>query len=814
MPFTSRIRSVVAGSWLDARFAGRRLWSDRWLCLTTLCCLALGAAGIISVAKIADAVWFGAPRGVTQPSLVRRVFIEERSGGEISVSPFVSHHTLAVLAAAAGGRMRVAEFHEQSVVLFSGGEPRLTQAALVSPDYYDVLGLHALVGQLPSQASGALEAVVSFRLARSLFVTAAAALGRTVQIGGRDYAVAAVLPEGYLGTEAEPADVWLDARATGRSYLPNNWEYDPVATVFRGLVRLADSREAQELTAAASRALARDQGTSLSSPTTSSFLLTPLAVGRSPIHSDDADLSRLLVFLSVIVWLAVCTNVSGLLLVRASARSHESAVCLAFGASPCRVTRVWAFEICILAAIGAVAGLEGAVLIAPVVARTGLVPASATYQSSTGHIALATGALAFSIVTVGLLGTMRVGRHEDLAARLTGASRSIAAFRQRTQRALLVAQLVASMALVYVAALYTASFRRAVETPLGFNPAGLYVVTVNTSATGMSVLDGDRVFRRLADRFGASPGVRELSIGATIPFVVNIGINVNLPFGSGRSSVPYLELVTPRYFRTLGMRVVAGRDFDANLDGRQNPPVVIVSTALARELFGDERPLGQCIIVRDGPCRTVVGVVNDVMRLNLRTPVGHVYVPLDQALEVLPTRALFLRLDAATAPTVVAQIRLDLQSLVPGAAAQVIPISDSVARLTRPWRLSSIVLTYFSVIALAVLAIGVFGTVSYWAAKRRREIAIRAALGAEPIHLSVVLLKSVAASALAGALLALAVGIAIGRAVSGQLFVAPPIVSLPSLGLAFAATTVAAALALVHPMMAVARTDPLEAMRD
>jgi hypothetical protein len=367
------------------------------------------------------------------------------------------------------------------------------------------------------------------------------------------------------------------------------------------------------------------------------------------------------------------------------------------------------------------------------------------------------------------------------------------------------------VALLYVAALFARSFAKAKNVDLGFVPDGLYVISPAGGGLELSVRETDRLFREIAARARSEPGVLRSSVAVTVPFVANFGVWAYLPGQEDRRTIPFVDLVTPGYFETLGIPLLQGRDVDPTLDSPSATPSVILSRRVARELIGEAEAVGHCVVVAQPPCRSVIGIVGDVQQADLRTPVSHVYLPLDQNPDFLPIRAALVRF-LKDDPDAISRLLPKLQGLTPHVALQVRPMTEIVAQQLRPWRLSAAVLSTFSLIALGVMTLGVFGVVSYRTSRRAAEMGLRIALGAAPARVA----ASVPARAVlwvgAGAVAGVLGGNALGHLVGRQLFsvsATDPMSALLSLLLAAGAALVAS----LYPALHAARTDPARALR-
>ncbi len=797
---------------LDTRLAFRRMWRDRVVAAAAVLCLGLGLASVLSAVRITDALWFGTPPGVRQAALLRRLIVW-RPADQGGYLPFLSYPVVAALAARVPPGVEVAALHELDVSVRPQAELTLARAGLVTENFLDALGVPLVAGRGFGRRETESEVglVASYRFAARYFGSPERAVGQTLAIGEKVYSLRGVLRPGFLGTELQPVDLWLPVQVAGAEYLPPNWKTEPLLRAFKVFVRLSDPAQQSEVQEMAA-AVYRDQnGPSLTSPVPARVLAFPLQIGRTPWGSQDVDRSRALALLASVLWLVVCANFGGLVLARSMTRGSESAIALALGAPPGRVVRLWFLEIAVLVLGGGGVATAVGGQIFTLLRNVGLVPHSETYRSNLSHAVTIIAVSVAVAVATGLSVARRQTTRVQIAAELSAASRAMTWARSRFQSGLVGAQVALSVALVYLAALFVQSFLRARSVDLGLEPDGLYVISTSSAGARYSVQETDRLFREIAARAGAEPGVIRSSVAVTVPFVANFGVWVSLPGQEDRRSIPFIDLVTPGYFETVGIRLLQGRDFDGNLDSRTATPSVILSRGLARELFGNTSAVGKCVIVSQPPCRLVVGIVADVQQADLGTRVSHVYLPLDQNVDFLPLRAALVRLGHDDARTM-ARLRPKLQALVPTLTLQIRAMTDIVGQQIRPWRLSAVVLSTFSLIALGIMTLGVFGVVWYRTSRRVRELGLRIALGATPVRvaasvpLTAVLLVSL------GAGVGVLGGHALGRLVAAQLFGVHP-ADAASAFLAFLLAAGATLLGSLYPAFYAANIDPARALR-
>ena len=707
------------------------------------------------------------------------------------------------------------------------GDQHQIDAMLVSGRYFDVLGTRPRLGRgiaaEHDRAASEPVAVLSHAFWRSSFGGDPAVLGRPIVVNGLDYVIAGVMPPGFSGHSAASVDVWIPFAAAMR-HSPG-WEQDPYRRMTAILARLApDANEA------AARAQA---GTA----TNATVVLSRVAGADLP--AADRRVAWWLTGISALVLIIGLANAATLLSVRASRRRRDFAIRAALGASRGRLARETFVEAALISSTATLLSLLLASWFDAAV-RSVLLPDVAP-MDATGRITLmaATGAGVLGLAVIAVANMSALPRGLSSGA----LEDSLRHSRRRTpvQIGLLVLQTALSVLLLAGAGMFGRSLYNLIAQDFGIDMDGVVVVDMQ-QGPGSAV--NEDVFGAALDRVRVVPGVRAATPIAAIPFS---GFNVPPisvpglaePPGAGRQ-LPFLQAATPEFFDILRIRIVEGRKLtDADDSGA---PVVVVNETMARTVWPGESAIGKCIRIGFDPdfnpetspgpptpsaavpCREVVGVARDMRQRSLLPGDGEdrlmqyfvpfAQVPVPPFVENPGPRAwgLLLRVDgdlAAIAPRVrrlVADGRTDIPFV------RVRPYSDLLERQMRPWRLGTVLLGLFSALAVIVGAVGLYAAFSHAVTIRRREMAIRIAIGSPRKGVMALVLREalvLAGGGVIGGWIAAVIG---GRWLQSLLFEtsrADPLV----LGSAGALMLIVAIAATLLPARAAAQADPASLLR-
>jgi predicted permease len=522
-----------------------------------------------------------------------------------------------------------------------------------------------------------------------------------------------------------------------------------------------------------------------------------------------------------VVLLVACANLAGLLIVRSNARQQEIAVRLSLGAARGRIVRQLLTESALLAAAGGAAGVALAYWMTDLLlAMMSRGRGSIILDAAPGARSLAFAA-AVTIVTAVLfgllpaLGASRTDVQPRLKRSASGGDRS----RNPWGRAMVAAQVALLVLLLTSAGLFARTLQKLRAVDVGFRQDEVLVVGVSTGPAYRGV-SARALYDELSARFGALPGVRSVSVSMDIPPLGELSMAAGLavpgrPPDSDDAPPVYHNFVGPRFFETMGIPVLAGRDLEA-ADNERAPRCVVISEGVALRYFPGADPLGREILV-GGAAAFVVGVVKDVRYTSVRADAPlMIYRPYRQEANA-PAGTFLIRATSAgvgaLAPLLRAEVRAAAPALPP---PSVVRLEDQVAGVLVEERMLAALSSAIGALAAMLAAIGIYSTVAAGVARRRREIGIRMALGALPVHVARMVVGEafgiVAGGLVVGVPAAIAAGLAARAVLAGVLFELSPTDPVILSGAA-AAILLIASLAAYLPARRAARIDPVAAVR-
>jgi putative ABC transport system permease protein len=699
--------------------------------------------------------------------------------------------------------------------------PETISGQAVSSNFLSLIGAHPLFGRDfdPSEdkAGAAPVVMLTYPLWQSRFAGRQDAIGRSVSLDGRGFTIIAVLPPGFRTTEAvsvlEPLGVWL----TGNNRAVDRDRRGDTVAIGRLASGITLERARAEMAGIAARLAA-------AYPADNQF-----GIALQPIRELFVGGIRpaiLVLFAAVMfVLLIACANVANLFLMRAAGRTREIALRIAIGATGGRIVQQMLVESFVVAGFGGVLGLGLA--FAGMQAMSGLIPAAAMSgnQPDVNGVVLlfALGATALSAVAFGLAPAMqsvRAGAHSRLQE--SGKSSAGGVRQNRWRTMLVVAELALSVILLAGAGLMLKSVYRLIAVDPGFRPDRLLRLDMSLTQSQYPNDAAVRTFwRQLLERVRSLPGVESAALGTSVPLtdshdrgdITVEGMALPAP---GSFPHPDDHLVSPGYRRTLGIRLLAGRDF-TDADSETAPRVALINARLAHDLFPGQDPIGKRFVMGSAePAKrpewlTIVGVVDDTRLYGLANPSRlEIYRPLAQA----TPGEMDLMVQSRIHPAALASsIRAVVASIDPNQPiADINTMDELVQRSVGSRRVILILLGAFSALALVLTGIGIYGVISYSVAQRTKEIGIRMALGAGHQDVIRMILLQGARIASAGLIIGILAAFGLTRYLATLLFSVSP--GDPSTFAVVALVlALVALLACYIPARRTSRVDPMTALR-
>jgi len=776
----------------DIRFAVRNLLRNPGFTIVAAVALALGIGANTAIFTVVDSVLLR-PLPFRDPERLYKIGANQR---------LISVTDPGYIAIAAQNRSfeGVAALSGSFKSLTGAGEPVQLKGSEVTPSFWKVLGVNAIVGRT-FVADENRAAVLSEGLWRNRFHADRSIAGKPITLDGEGYTVVGVMPASFTFPRTD--DLWLAAKL------------DPQNT--RNAFRQAIGRLKSDVSPARAEAELATivHGVQTTNPKVFRDARLRLRPLQETIVGKIRPALRVLSGAVSFLLLIACVNVANLLLARASRRRQEMAIRSSLGATRARLLRQLLTESAMLSLAG---GLFGVLLAAwGVAALLSLVPPGMLPRFE--EVRMDPRVLGFTLA-LSIVSSLLFGAWPALEASRTAPAQSLKTS-HRFRNALIISEIGLALVLLIGAGLMMKSFLKLRAVDPGFRSENLLTLQLNLSGAYRTADQMKAFHERAMERLHALPGVTAAAAVNWLPlgqalimgnFHVQdrpdnaVNFNVNKP------------AVSPGYFSAMGIRLLKGRDFTSR-DDVKAPGVMILGNIAAKRIWGKEDPIGKRITFSDDPATedwyTVIGVVEDVKQENLKQdtppaiyqPLAQVQVPffLEHMSYVLRTSAPLKVVEGLSRARL-----LEVDANQP--LFKVASMQELLSASTAEPRFYSRVLVTFSVIALVLATLGIYGVIAYTVSQRTREIGIRVALGAKPANiLGGVMTRSAVLVAL-GLVLGIAGALATTRVLRSFLFEVTPTDAATFAVLSALLAAVALAASYI-PARRAMRIDPMVALR-
>jgi predicted permease len=825
--------------WQDIRYGLRLLRLNPTFTVVAILSLALGTGANTAVFQLVDAVRLRT-LPVAAPEQLVEVRIDShdkgRTGHFLSRRPNLSEPLLRRIADEQQVFSGIAAWGTTTFDLAESGESRPVQGMYVNGAFFETLGVHAHVGRLLTPADdvkgcAAPSAVLSQAFWRRQFAGNPAAVGSTLKLDGHAYQIVGVAPPGFFGVDvgrsfdvavpicAEPlsrgddsgidkADVWFLA-ALGR--------------LKPGMSAAQANAQLEAISKGIFAAIVPPRYTAADAKAFLAFTLTtnPAATGVSSLRGAYATPLWILLGVTGLVLLIACANLANLMLARATAREREIAVRLAIGASRRRIVRQMLSESLLIALIGAAGGL----LLAGWLSRALVAYLSTQGNSFFVDLALdwrifgfTAGLAIVACLLFGLTPALRAtGTNPGTTMKSAGRGTTDSHERFTVRRALVVVQVALSLVLVVGALLFARSLRNLVTLDPGFREDGLLIVKMDLRRAGVPAEAQPALYERIVDRLAQLPGVDAAAQAGIVPVTGSMWNNRIVIGGAVQQTLVNFNSVGPGYFRTMGTPLVAGRDFDER-ETVKSPKSAMVNELFVKTFFPSASAVGRTFRIETGPGEDpvdyqIVGVVKDTKYEDLREPMPPIaYLAATQEAEPGPFLQVVVHSSVALS-AVSAAVTQTVQEFNPAILLDFSTMGQAIRDSLVSERMMATLSGFFGVLAALIATIGLYGVMSYMVARRKMEIGIRMALGADAGAVVRLIVREAGLLLAIGLMIGIALSIAAGKTASSLLYELKPW-DMGSLAIGIAGLASVALLASWLPARRAARVAPTIALRE
>jgi predicted permease len=811
MNWRARLESLA----LDLKYSVRRLANNKSFALIGCSSLAIGIGAIAAAFSVWDAVLLRS-LPVRDPDAL--VLITTRNAGSLRS---MSHPSFTYLREHSSTLEGLAAFRAMPMNISAAASTERVTGVLVSGNYFGMLGVQMAHGSpiLPDddrtpRSGGArgLVAVLGHDFWHQRLSADPAIIGRAIRVNGQPVTVIGVAPARFNGTAVGSLPALYVPMMFAPHIFDGPWLENPRNLWLRMIGRVKRDASVERAQAEMTRSFRQfhqefvvplaNTDAARRRAREAAIVLQPGRAGLLELGDTVRPTVFALLGLAVLVMLAACVNVAGLMVARTERLHKDTAICLALGATR---TRLWSRTFAESLVIGT-AGIGLGVILATwmrgVLGQVVAVNSTLDVRMDDRVLGVAIiSGLAATVVIGGLtacsqarLGIIGALKGEDLSARLL------------LRKGLIVAQLAVSVVVLVAAALFTQTLTTLRMVDVGFEQEKIVIASI--APAGYSLERRRAFYEWLLDDVRNMPGVLSAALAGNEPLNVHTGWSIRVRRSAGtepEQASASVMFVSPDYFTTMGIALLRGRDFDARDVGAAANPVIVNENFVRTYLAGADA-IGSPIIGNGNNRFEIVGVVRDSAASSLRD--------LDQQMMYVPTGEGVLHVRSAIAPAVLqaaigeAVHRIDADVPV----FNVRTIEQVLDQFLIRERTLALLASTFGLVALVLVTVGLYGVVSNTVSRRTKELGIRLALGAGPGRIVRLILREAGLLLVLGSLAGVPLVLVIGRIIGSLLFGVRPLDSM-SLGAAIALLTVVAGIAAWLPARRAAQVDPLVALR-